>query len=85
MVNVVSDAAALIGALIAYAIGESLEMYVPILLSITAGFFVYIALSDLIPEIHHAKNKKAALAQSILLLAGIMVVWIAISLLGEVH
>ena len=42
IVNLLSALTALLGALIAYWLGERIEASLPILLSITAGFFIYI-------------------------------------------
>lgn len=81
MVNLVSAAAAFLGALITYGLGNILEGYIPILLSITAGLFIYIAASDLIPEIHHETRKGFALVESVLLIFGIVVVFLSVSLL----
>lgn len=80
-VNIMSAAAAFAGAIITYIIGESFETYIPIFLAITAGLFIYIAVSDLIPEIHYEKRKGVALIESILLLVGIVVIWVTVSLL----
>ena len=81
IVNIISAAAAFAGAIITYLLGSVLEGYLPILLSLTAGFFIYIAASDLIPEIHHEKRKGFAIVESLLLLLGIIVIFISVSLL----
>lgn len=81
IVNVLSAAAAMVGALITYVLGAVLEAYLPILLSLTAGFFIYIAASDIIPEIHHETKRKTTIYQTLLLLLGILVVFLAITLL----
>ena len=83
LVNVLSASVAILGALLTYSLGNVLEPYLPILLALTAGFFIYIASSDLIPEIHYEKRKGFALIESILLLVGVLVVWISVSLLGH--
>lgn len=82
-VNVFSACAAFAGALITYFLGNILEGYIPIFLAMTAGFFIYIASSDLIPEIHHEKRKGFALVESLLLLLGIVVLWLAVTFLAE--
>lgn len=74
-VNILSAVVAIGGALITYALGNALEFYIPILLSLTAGFFVYIALSDLIPEIHYERRRGFATIESLLLLLGVLVIW----------
>ncbi len=79
LVNIVSAAFAFLGAGIAYMTGDVLESYIPIFLAITAGLFIYIAASDLIPEIHYEKRKKAAFFESLLLLLGIILVWISVN------
>lgn len=76
-VNVISAAAAFAGALIAYLLGDFLVRIVPIFLALTAGFFIYIASSDLIPEIHYEKRKGFAFIETVLLLLGVTVMWIA--------
>lgn len=83
LVNVLSASVAILGALLTYSLGNVVEPYLPILLALTAGFFIYIASSDLIPEIHYEKRKGFALIESILLLVGVLVIWISVSLLGH--
>jgi len=85
MVNIISAAAAFIGAIITYLLGNVLEGYLPIFLAITAGFFIYIAASDLIPEIHHEKRRGFAIIESLLLILGIVVVWMSVSFLEGGH
>lgn len=85
LVNILSASAAFLGAIVTLLFGEVIEGFIPIFLAITAGFFIYIAASDLIPEIHYEKKRKVAVLQSILLLSGVIVVWGAITLLGDLH
>ncbi|MBI2074621.1 MAG: ZIP family metal transporter [Candidatus Levybacteria bacterium] len=56
IVNILSAAVAFIGAITTYLLGNVLEGYIPIFLALTAGFFIYIATSDLIPEIHYENS-----------------------------
>ncbi|GIW64019.1 MAG: ZIP family metal transporter [Patescibacteria group bacterium] len=58
------------------------EHYLPILTSITAGGFLYIANSDLIPELHKSNSFKQTLLQILLLATGIFVI---MSLSNYVH
>lgn len=81
LVNLFSALAALIGALLAYSFGEVIEGYLPIALSVAAGFFIYISASDLIPEIHNEEKRSVAVVETILLFVGVFVVWFAVSLL----
>ncbi len=84
-VNVMSAFASLVGAVLTYMLGDSIEEYIAIFLALTAGFFIYIASSDLIPEIHYEKRKKHAIFESFLLVLGIAVIMISVSLLTHGH
>lgn len=79
LVNIISASAALLGAFITYLLGDFLGVYIPIFLSVTAGFFIYIATSDLIPEIHYEKRKGFAFIESVLLISGILLIWLVTS------
>lgn len=81
LVNILSAVVAFLGAIITYSVGNILGAYIPMLLAITAGFFIYIASSDLIPEIHHEKRKGFAFVESLLLILGVVVMAISVSLL----
>lgn len=85
LVNILSAAAAFTGAILTYLLGDILETYIPIFLAITGGFFIYIAASDLIPEIHHEKRKGFAVIESVLLLAGIAIIYLSVTLLEHGH
>lgn len=82
-VNIVTAAAAFAGAILTFILGEVLEPYIAIFLALTAGFFIYIAASDLIPEIHHEKRKGFAVIETLLLLAGIVLIWFAVGSFGH--
>ncbi len=81
LVNIISAAVAILGAVITYMLGNILEGYIPALLALTAGFFIYIALSDLMPEIHYEKKRRFAAIKGSLLILGIIVMWISTSLI----
>jgi zinc and cadmium transporter len=85
LVNVLSALASLVAAIMTYMLGDILGSYIAVFLALTAGFFIYIASSDLIPEIHYEKRKPHAIAESILLVVGIAVVMISVSLLEHGH
>lgn len=78
--NLLSALAAIVGALATYFIGESIEGLLPIVLSLTAGFFIYIAASDLIPEIHHKNAQSLAVVESALLILGVITIKIFVLL-----
>lgn len=80
-VNIASAAVAIAGAIMTYLLGDMLINYIPILLATTAGFFIYIASSDLIPEIHYERRKGFALIESLLLVLGVVLIAFSVSLL----
>ena len=82
-INLFSALSALLGAFLTYFLGESVEGLLPALLSLAAGFFIYIALSDLIPEIHGEDRKDVAFWETVLLVFGVVVIWIVVSLLNH--
>lgn len=85
IINVVSALASFAGALITYSLGGWLQAYTPLIVALTAGFFIYIATSDLIPEIHYEKKQSTALLKSAMLILGVIVMWGIISILEENH
>ncbi len=56
MFNFISAGLAILGALIGSLLANSLEGFVPWLLALAAGGFIYIAASDLVPEIHKERK-----------------------------
>lgn len=81
IVNVLSALTALAGAFLTFLLREKIQGFLPVFLSLTAGFFIYIASSDLIPEIHHEKRKNYAFYETILLILGVFVVLMLVSFL----
>lgn len=85
LINLFSSLAAIAGAILTYIYQESLEQYLPVILAVTSGFFIYIALANLIPEIHNRDNQKVAFWETVMLLLGVIVVYLAISTLEGIH
>lgn len=82
LVNIFSAFSAVVGAVLAFGLGENLEVSLPILLALTSGFFIYIAASDLIPEIHHENRKGFAAIETMLMFLGVATIWIFLELLS---
>jgi len=83
MLNFISALAALLGAFLVLLLGEFVENFIPFALSLTAGFFIYIAAADIIPDIHQENRKGFALLETFLLLVGIGIVGLSISFLNH--
>lgn len=79
--NFFSALAALAGAVGGFFFLENLEGALSILLSFTAGMFIYIASSDLIPELHKDFEKQKSWVQTLPFVLGIVVLWILTKLL----
>lgn len=81
LVNAISALATTLMAVLTFALGSDERLPVGALLGISAGFLLYIALSDLIPSIHDkAPKKKLVELQTLLLLLGVAIVGLAINL-----
>lgn len=83
--NIVSSSTTIPAAIIGYYLLTPFLFIVPFLLAIAAASFIYIALSDLTPELHKHTSLKYSLRQLILILAGIFVMFILLSLTGHTH
>ncbi len=82
-VNILSALATTFGAVLFFVIGQETELRLDILLGLVAGFFIYIAVSDIIPSIHKNEEKVLAGPQTFLLLAGVAIVTVVTTLLHD--
>lgn len=73
-VNVISALATTLAAVLFYSFGEQLNLPLGAVLGLVAGFFIYIAVSDIIPHIHKNEGAKLASAQTFILIAGVIIV-----------
>jgi zinc and cadmium transporter len=81
LVNILSALATVAAAVITFALGSADALPLGVLIGLSAGFLLYIATSDIIPEIHeHAPNTKLFTLQPLMLLVGVLVVGAAIQL-----
>ena len=74
IVNVISALATVVAAVLFFQFGQSHVDNLDVLLGLVAGFFIYIATSDIIPTIHR-KDKNGLLGrQTIMLILGVVTV-----------
>lgn len=86
LLNGLSALAAFAGALITYLLQHPLEPYLPYVVAFSAGMFLYIALSDLIPELHHQTLKQRdKWIQLLWFFSGIFMLITITSVLGDLH
>lgn len=80
--NLISALVCVGGAIAAYfllGLAEMLEVY---FIALAAGGFIYIATSDLLPEIHREMKIKHIFSHTIIFLSGIIIIWLIGRLLG---
>jgi len=81
LVNVLSALSTVLFATITYLLGGEDKLPLGALLGLSAGFLLYIAMSDIIPTLHESKAKKGRLdTNAILLILGVLTVGIAVKL-----
>lgn len=84
IVNLISALATVVTALATFAIGDAYGINPAPLLAIAAGFFIYIAASDIIPDIHEKPRREGNL-QAVMLLIGVALIGLIITLTPHSH
>lgn len=74
LLNLASASTTILGALLAYLTLSATKGMIPYVLAIAAGVFIYVALSDLIPIIHHHSEHKHDFIHFFMLLSGIALI-----------
>jgi zinc and cadmium transporter len=72
-VNFLSALTAFVGVGIAFWLADTSEALIPLIAAFAAGNFIYIALADLVPELHKTVGGKRSIAQFLVILAGLAV------------
>lgn len=77
LLNTLSASVALVGAILAFFILPTISGAIPFAIAFSAGTFIYISLSDLIPEIHHRSEHQHNFIHFLLFIAGIILIgWV---------
>jgi zinc and cadmium transporter len=71
VLNLLSGTAGIAGAVIVYFVMEPLPRVLPYFLAFSAGGFLYVAMSDLIPDLHRNSRDPNPIRQTLLIAAGI--------------
>jgi zinc and cadmium transporter len=74
---------ALIGAVLTYFFAQSFQNLLPTIVAIAAGNFIYLALADLIPELHHETESRKVATHIFWLFFGVFVFWLITALVGN--
>lgn len=75
--NMFSSLATLIGGLLAYFALQTMQAWVPYILSLAVASMLYVAVADLIPGLHKRTAIKDTLQQIALILLGVASIWMA--------
>jgi zinc and cadmium transporter len=81
LANLATAVATVVTAVVTYSLGHDLEGFEAFMLALTSGFFIYVAASDIIPDIHE-QPQKIGTVQAAMLVAGVVIVGCVITLLG---
>ncbi|MEM3373953.1 MAG: ZIP family metal transporter [Candidatus Woesearchaeota archaeon] len=71
--NFLSALTSFLGAILVLILGEKIDFLISLIVPITIGGFLYIASSDLIPELHKETEPKKSLLQMIFMILGISI------------
>jgi zinc and cadmium transporter len=85
--NLLSSSATLVGAFLAYFLGTHIEGLLGPALAITAGNFIYLAASDILPGLAHShgKSSRNTFKQIAAIVFGIVLIFFALKLSGHEH
>lgn len=81
LANLATAAATIATALLVFFFGNDAHIPVAPFLAVTAGFFIYVAASDIIPDIHEQPRRMGTI-QAAMLVGGVVIVGTVITLLG---
>jgi zinc and cadmium transporter len=74
--NLVSSFATLFGGVAAYFALQTLQTWVPYILSLAAASLLYVSVADLIPSLHKRTELRSSISQLSLILCGVGSIWL---------
>lgn len=74
-INILQSLLTIPGVFLGFYVGNTIEPILPYLLGITAGIFLYITASDLIPELHHRSGHKQLFSIILPFIGSILLIW----------
>lgn len=78
--NFISALASVLGVIIVFIFGNFVENSIMWILPIAAGGFIYIAVADLIPELHKTKKVNHSILQIFAVMVGVFLMWLLLFL-----
>lgn len=73
--NLLSGSTSLLAGILAYFLLDFVQSVVPYALAIAAASFMYVAMADLIPEMHKETKFKPSIVQILLIIAGLAIIY----------
>ncbi len=84
MYNLLSGVFAILGGVLGFYYLSRFEDFIPYILALTAGGFIYIAAADLLPEVHaESDTRKKISIHSLAVMLGIITLWLLGKFVGE--
>ena len=74
--NMLSGSSAILAGIVAYYFMGTMKSLIPYALAFSASSFLYIALADLIPEMHQKTKLKESIIQILLIIVGVLIIYI---------
>lgn len=82
--NVISGLSSVVGGILAWWFLSSAQALVPMVIALAASGLIYIALADLVPDLHRQRGRRESALQVLLLAAGVGVAALS-SMLAHAH
>lgn len=83
IINLLSGLTAVVGGILGYYFLHKFSAALPVLLAFSAGIFIYISCSDLIPDLHRDYNEQKKWSQALPFIVGIILMYFLIMFLHE--
>jgi len=77
--NILFGLTSVLGAILVFTIANSVAQIVPVLIAAAAGNFIYLAMADLIPELHHEDDARRIWPQLLWVGSGIALIYVVTS------
>ena len=81
--NFLSALTAVLGALVGYYALSRIESWIPYVVAMAAGGFIYIATADLIPELHKETKQSKMIQHTVAILFGVLLMYVMLGLLPK--
>ena len=72
--NFLISLSTIFGVLLTFAVGDLLRPFLPYALLVAAGNFMYIAVADLMPELHESSSMRHGISQIVFIILGAIIV-----------